>query len=302
MLSEKDIVAFENAVIKSRQSFLSRFLYRPARYLAGNGYYRFVYPLIKKPWIKRATLFFGKPLLVPLPAGLDLYLLGIKTHHSEIRLARMLIRNVHEGQIFIDVGAHVGYFSLLAAELTGKRGRVFAFEASSSIFPFLQQNIRKTDVITALNQAVSARNEILTMKEYPILFSEYNTVSKQQDIFSGKQPPPYFEKKVEGVTLDTFFNKNNIRPDWIKIDVEGSEKDVVQGLIPFLHAVTPRIIMEYIPGPAAEVYLTAVNMLMQAGYKAFLIDDSGMLKETNVDQLKLMTSDSENIVFSKNAD
>jgi len=302
MLSEKDIAAFESAVVKSRQFFLFRLLHRPLEYLKGNGYYRFVYPLVQKPWIQHTKLFFGESIIVPLPAGLDLYLLGIKTHHSEIRLTRMLFRNLREGQVFIDVGAHVGYFSLLAARLTGQQGRVYAFEASSFIWPFLQHNVSGISSISVIHQAVGASGEMVTMKEFPVLFSEFNTISRHEPVISENKSRTYIEKMVEGITLEVFFHKHNITPDWIKIDVEGAEKDVIQGLLPFLNVGSPRIIMEFIPGPNAHMYLEAVNMLLKSDFEVYHIDDFGLLSQTNISQLKLLTSDSENLVFIKQAD
>lgn len=302
MLSALELEAFEVAVVKSRQCFIARLLHRPIKYVKGNGYFRLIYPFVKKPWVQDAQLFFNKTIKIPLPAGLDLYLLGIKTHHSEIRLSRMLFRYMCPGEVFIDVGAHVGYFSLLAARLVGKQGRVFAFEASSSIIHFLKQNVTDCPNITVYHKAVSARDEMVTMKEFPILFSEYNTISKPHGIDLVKSAQPYLEKTVDGITLNDFLQKEDIIPDWIKIDVEGSERDVIEGLLPFLEKESPRIIMEYIPGQYNAVYVEAIEMLVNKDYLIFLIDNTGLLKQTNLSHLGLLNTDSENIVLIRNVD
>lgn len=75
---------------------------------------------------------------IALPASTDIYLTGGKSHDSEIRLAKFLIKNLNQGDNFVDIGAHYGYFTLLGAHLVGKGGRVF-FEPGKSTYSLLEK-------------------------------------------------------------------------------------------------------------------------------------------------------------------
>ena len=109
-----------------------RLLHAPGRYIYAIGFRTLVYARTRRGVFRQVNTFFGVPMQVVLPAGTDLYLTGGKTHDSEIRLARLLLETLRPGDDFVDVGAHFGYFALLAAQLVGPTGRVRAYEASAS--------------------------------------------------------------------------------------------------------------------------------------------------------------------------
>ena len=83
----------ERAAYLAKGSFTKRLLNKGLNYLYYQWYKRLIYPITKKGSPSSAALFFGKSMQVHLPAGSDLYLLGAKTHASEIRLAKFLINN-----------------------------------------------------------------------------------------------------------------------------------------------------------------------------------------------------------------
>jgi hypothetical protein len=99
-----------------------RFVHHPVKYLFALGYRTVWYKIFRKEHRVAADLFFGKRVHLLLPSATDLFLTGGKTHSSEIRLARLLIRTLQPGQSVIDIGAHYGYFTLLASELVAGGG------------------------------------------------------------------------------------------------------------------------------------------------------------------------------------
>lgn len=113
---------------------LGRLLMHPLKYIYAIGFRELFYKRNRVPKTGSATLFFGKKMIMALPAATDIYLTGGKSHSSEIRLAAFLIRNLAPGNNFLDIGAHYGYFTLLAAELVGGTGKVRAFEPGSAAF------------------------------------------------------------------------------------------------------------------------------------------------------------------------
>ena len=95
-----------------------------------------------------------------MPADLDIFLLSGKTPDSEIRLTRFLIKNLKEGNIFIDAGAHLGFYSLLASMLIGAKGKVYSIEASKAVFGVLKRNTRQKKNIRPYNLAVALKEDI----------------------------------------------------------------------------------------------------------------------------------------------
>jgi FkbM family methyltransferase len=241
--------------------------------------------------------------MVMLPAGTDIYLTGAKSHISEIRLASFLIHQLNNGDTFLDVGAHFGYFTSLASTLVGKEGRVFSIEASKNTFKVLKKNIAKVENIKCFQMAIADKNEPLKFYEFPILFSEYNSTEVNQYIHE-----PWYQKNkptkflVECITLDDFINKHGIQPKIIKIDVEGAEHKVIDGGMEYFKNNVPVIIMEYLEPKRYNVsHRKATETLRQLGYKTMLIQKNGNLKpcediEAYLEEFQL---ESDNVVFVK---
>lgn len=120
--------------------------------------------------------------------------------------------NLKAGQTFVDIGANVGYFSVLASELGAK---VIAFEPSLNNRTILEQNIKDNGCeVKVFSQALS------NTSGSTILFTD-TTPGQYSLMGSGNG------EKVEMVTYDSL---NLPIPDFIKIDVEGSEKQVLEGM------------------------------------------------------------------------
>ncbi|MER3497272.1 MAG: hypothetical protein C4308_00860 [Chitinophagaceae bacterium] len=139
-------------------------------------------------------------------------------------------KHIKPGNIFLDIGAHFGFYSLLAADLVGPGGSVCSFESSPQNFLILKQNAGDISQLKIFNQAVSVNNGAVTMHEFSTAYSEYNSIyAGQFDKENWFRKNSWRETTVVAVTLDDFCSRENITPCMIKIDVEGSEFDVVYG-------------------------------------------------------------------------
>lgn len=285
----------------AKGSRLRRFFNAPLRYGPGLFFSKWVYKFTRRAWRIRTSTFFGEKITCPLPAGLDIYLLGLKSHDSELRLARFLIRYLREDAVFFDVGAHLGFFSLLAARLVGSGGTVYGFEASSEMAGYYRDNIKHISHIRPNHLAVSNTNGFIRFFEFPVLYSEYNSVNQSQytsaSWFRTMKPK---EAEVACTTLDTFSQKEQMYPDMIKIDVEGAEQLVMEGSIQLLARCKPVVIMEFIP-PASGSWQDcshgkAFLILFNAGYELYLITNKGGLQKTKPDDYLLSGFDSDNLV------
>ena len=281
----------------------NRFLHRPWRYLAAISYWRLIYPLTRRGKIEMTRTFFGSDMQVLLPAATEIFLFGAKTHDSEIRLARFLIHHLKPGQIFCDVGAHFGYFTLLASRLVGEEGKVYAFEAASSVYDLLAGNTAKNGNVKAFHRAASGANEVVTFNEFPILYSEYNSLKLPDARQAGwlkKNPPRRVE--VTAQRLDDFFLQEQCVPDIVKIDVEGAEPQVMAGMERLLAQHAPVLVMEYLAAEGQrDAHREAVAMATARGYRAHRINAQGnpvacLDVESGMRQEGL---DSDNIVLMK---
>ena len=74
---------------------VQRLIFRPVHYIVGLVLSKIIFPIVKKRWEVRTKTFFGANMNLALPAGLDLYILGAKGHHSECKLAMFLVKNLN---------------------------------------------------------------------------------------------------------------------------------------------------------------------------------------------------------------
>jgi len=143
----------------------------------------------------------------------------------EPNLTNFLSTRLRPGDIFVDVGANIGYFSLLASRLVGREGRVIAIEASPNIFARLADNVMRNQAtnVDTTNIAVSDREGTTQL----FLGSDSNlgqtgTVSR---------PGSRFECDIATMPLDKILDGTDVgRVRFVKIDVEGAEWPVLQGM------------------------------------------------------------------------
>ncbi len=303
MLKEEFISRIKKVENIASGSKVNRMLRHPFKYFNAIFFREIVYKNSKREKEVMSTTFFQTPMHLLLPSSTDIYLIGGKSHDSEIRLAKFLIHQLDNGDTFIDVGAHYGYFSLLASKLVGNLGKVFAFEASPTTYQIFQKNAEQTDNVVSHNLAVSDSNEHLKFYEFPNLYSEYNSLDveqfKNEKWFSEYKPK---EVNVKSIMLDDFLSDKKSNPKLIKIDVEGAELKVIKGFKKHLSEMSPLVVIEYLSDERGNTaHVEAEKLLGSLGFQPHIIDSTG-----NLQHLKSVSSffkekgiDSDNVVFVK---
>jgi len=149
----------------------------------------------------------------------------------EPETSKFIEENVKEYDIVLDIGAHIGYHSLNFAI---ERADVLSFEPDLETFKLLCANV-KGYTVTPINQAVSDK-----MGEV-ILYRSINR-SAWNSLFPRRDSIPQIVK------CDTIDNIELHKVDWVKIDVEGAEIQVLQGMKDTLRmSPNPRVIIEWLP-------------------------------------------------------
>jgi len=141
----------------------------------------------------------------------------LELHDWEPKTTQFIKDNLKPGNVFVDVGANAGYFSVLASRIVGDKGRVYAFEPASDTYAVLLKNIQGLDNVHSYNVALS--NYIGEANFY----GGENT--GQRGLSISPTNGTKILEKVKVTTLDNY----NIKPDMIKIDTEGNEADVIKG-------------------------------------------------------------------------
>jgi FkbM family methyltransferase len=135
-----------------------------------------------------------------------------------------------EGDNFIDVGAHVGRYSIMAAKRIGSLGRVIAIEAHPETFELLNKNIELNGLanVTTINAvATSEKGKVkLFLPGQDSGLTVYNTI-----MINRAKPTENF-LEIEANTLDNILSEYSMhRVNYLKIDVEGAELEVLKGAV-----------------------------------------------------------------------
>ncbi|MEV8404263.1 FkbM family methyltransferase [Streptomyces niveus] len=218
----------------------------------------FLNPQLREtPWRVVANSRFGARFVVDTQDLIQryLYMFGVWEPH----MTRWLQGRLRPGDSFIDVGANIGYYSVLASGLVGERGRVVAVEASPDFHQRLLDQVRlnRRDNIRAVNGAVSDERKTLTF----VLASSANMGANSIVPYDG---PAESSFEVEAFPLGELVDEVEISTARvIKIDVEGAEGSVVRGMIPMLDKLRPdcEITVEVTPDRMAQLGDSAEELM-----------------------------------------
>lgn len=232
--------------------------------------------------IKKAKTILEDYMYVVFPESKDILYYGAYILYPEYRLNLFIIKNIlKEDLIFFDLGAHYGWFSLLISNLL-PNSKVYAFEPDPNVLEILQKNKRTN--IEIINKAVSDKEGRLKFYSRTLLSSGVSTLNIESENLVFKNIP-YQEVEVESITLDNFCFKNNIFPDFIKIDVEGAEEMVLRGAQEILKNHSPIIAIEIWFKPFSDVYKKSIDILKNFGYEMYAINEEGDLENIDYDKI-----------------
>jgi FkbM family methyltransferase len=266
-------------------------------------YLKYLFCRFVIPGSAKARLFWGKKYFWGRPEhSSSMHFYGLLEQPAEVRLTRFLIRTLVDDDVFFDVGANFGFYSLLAAEFI-KSGRICSFEPVPYVFEGLARNARSAGKnVRAVESAVSDRVGVLDFDQAPACRHTGSTFDEEGSRVPGAPRFAFKKVKVRSTTLDAFCAQNGLVPTVIKIDVEGAENLVIAGASETLTSASPTVILEVLKPPNNNKnHRDAVLRLRDLGYRPHVLTDEGALRPLDVFALEEEFSSGEtaNLVFRK---
>jgi FkbM family methyltransferase len=185
----------------------------------------------------------------------------------ETDLFKQLIK---PGDTVLDIGANIGYYTLLFAKLVGREGKVYAFEPDPTNMELLRKNVKVNGYQNVITEQKAISDQSGTIQLY--LNDGNKSDHRIFDSGDGRQ-----SINIETINLDEYFAKKQVDVDLIKIDIQGAEIIAFQGMQKTLAKnVNLQLISEFFPFAISKFGkqpLQHLEILEKAGFGFFNIDE-----------------------------
>ncbi len=227
--------------------------------------------LLKTLGLKRFIQFISSIYISIINLGL------LKKKYPEIFFLKNIVK---EGDICIDIGANVGYYSVFLSKLTGETGKVLAVEPVPLFADIWKKNVKRSKInnLKLFNCALGANNDIVKMGIPEINGVLHHGMTK---IVSTKKEKyiKYFD--VEMKVPDIIFS-NLKKLDFVKCDVEGYESEVFENMKTIIKKFKPLVQSEL---SGKENRLKVIGLFKDLGYTANVLKNRQLEKIPEKDYL-----------------
>jgi len=181
------------------------------------------------------TKVFGNVMYIPTSGiGLDIGEESIQKQISldkerEPQATKVFMEIIKQRNIVLDIGASIGYYTLIAARIVGEQGKVYAIEPSPKNIEILRKNVEANSfekIVEIHQKAIS--NQSGKIKLFISDKANLHTTFKSK-LVRQKQVNFITSLEVPSITVDEFLN-DKTPPDLIKMDIEGAEVEVIKGM------------------------------------------------------------------------
>lgn len=189
------------------------------------------------------------------------------------------ILSLFEKPVVFDVGANIGYYSIILSE---KTKMVFSFEPVSSTFRTFKRNVQANKI-----RNIEGFRMALSNKSGEAVINLYNSCGNDslflRNVPDGHPLKKIGEERINIDTLDCLYREKKItQPDFIKIDVEGAELDIIKGAKSLLQISKPIILFEFADTTSNDAGYSKGEILNELGVSYFFYGIS-----ENVNDLKI---------------
>jgi FkbM family methyltransferase len=159
----------------------------------------------------------------------------------EPEVVEVLRREIRPGNVCIDIGAHVGYYAILMARLTGEEGAVVAFEPVPKNFEMLQRNIALNSLMNVQLEPLAVSGGEGTLRLTLDLDDDFTMTASASAYAVGNRREVI---DVATCSLDGYLARTGSIPDFLQIDVEGADLAVLKGAKATLRKARPKLLIE----------------------------------------------------------
>lgn len=274
LLSEDQLRRMKNLIVR-QSAHAARLWFRWVPFSYGKAFIWEHFVSRHLSWRKQALIgrtTFGATVRCQFPQFIDqmIFFFGVWEPH----ITRYVTSILEPGDSFFDIGANIGYHTLLASRLVGATGHVFAIEASPSTYARLVANIARNSCgnVAPFNVAVSNCES-----DVPVFRKATNSLLTTTTPWPGSDSGFELETRIRAAPLSSIVEAEQIRTArLVKIDVEGAEWQVVQGIRPLLKSCSDRV--EFIVEVTQEALHRAgvtlaefAGVFTEAGFRAYEI-------------------------------
>jgi FkbM family methyltransferase len=180
----------------------------------------------------------------------------------EDSLTEAFLHLIKPGQVVVDIGMHLGYYTTLFATLVGAEGQVHAFEPTPSTRAIAQQNVQPFAQVTVHPEAVWSSVQTLSFRDYGPEWMAFNSFTRAK--LDHVPEPKIFS--VQTITLDRFRETLSRPVALLKIDAESAERQILDGGKELLRTDQPLISLEVGDADQPGASRSLVEYLQDAGY------------------------------------
>lgn len=165
------------------------------------------------------TVVDGHKMFLDSQDCLDLFLNNV----FEPLETEVVKKEIKKGDVVLDIGAHIGYFTLIFAKLVGEKGKVIAFEPGPDNFTLLKKNVAINGYRNVVLVPKAVSNKTGKIRLY------LHESSARHKIYDSGGDSKFIA--IEATRLDDYFKNRDSKIDFIKIDTEGAEFFGLQGML-----------------------------------------------------------------------
>lgn len=211
------------------------------------------------------VLINGKKLFLDENDSLFLSLFSHET--MQVSLSK---KEIKKGNVVLDIGAHIGYYTIIFSELVGPEGKVYAFEPHPKNFQLLKKTVETNNLtnVEIFQNIVSDKNQSVDF-----YLSKLDSIGNRMFVSDDADT----KIKIDSITIDEFLKNRNGKIDFIKMDIQGAEVLAIDGMKNTLRNNPHlKIIQEWWPtaiqkhGKEPDSHL---NFLEKLGFNFYVVDE-----------------------------
>ena len=194
----------------------------------------------------------------------------------EPQVTKTINKIVKAGDWVVDIGANIGYYTLLLAKLVGPKGKVISFEPDPTSFKILKKSIKANNF-----KNIILENKAITDKNQEIDFYLSKKDTRLHQIFNNPNSKEVL--RIQTTTLDDYLKNFSAVINFVKIDIEGAEPLALQGMTKTIKKNSNiKIITEYVPNHLKLSGCDGENYLKNLANLNFKFYDLDQIKEKNI--------------------